>query len=116
MTSRLASFTVFVASGAVLVLEILAGRLLAPYIGVTLQTFTGIIGVVLTGIAGGTFLGGRLADRRDPRPLLPFVVAAGGVLAVLTVPLIRLFGPRPTARSDRSCCWPRCRSCCRRRC
>ncbi len=93
VTSRLASFTVFVASGAVLVLEILAGRLLAPYIGVTLQTFTGIIGVVLTGIAGGTFLGGRLADRRDPRPLLPFVVAAGGVLAVLTVPLIRLFGP-----------------------
>ena len=93
MTSRLASFTVFVASGAVLVLEILAGRLLAPYIGVTLETFTGIIGVVLAGIAGGTFIGGRLADRYDPRTMLPFAMAAGGVLAVLTVPLIRIFGP-----------------------
>jgi hypothetical protein len=93
VSSRLASFTVFVASGAVLVLEILAGRLLAPYIGVTLQTFTGIIGVVLAGIAAGTFLGGRLADRRDPRRMLPAALAIGGVLAVATVPLIRLFGP-----------------------
>lgn len=93
VSSRLASFTVFVASGAVLVLEILAGRLLAPYIGVTLQTFTGIIGVVLGGIAAGTFLGGRLADRRDPRGMLPVALAIGGVLAVATVPLIRLFGP-----------------------
>ncbi len=93
MSSRLASLTVFVASGAVLVLEILAGRLLAPYIGVTLQTFTGIIGIVLAGIAAGTFIGGRLADRRDPRGMLPVALAAGGVLAVTTVPLIRLFGP-----------------------
>lgn len=93
VSSRLASFTVFVASGAVLVLEILAGRLLAPYIGVTLETFTGIIGVVLAGIAAGTFVGGRLADRHDPRRLLPVAVASGGVLAVATVPLIRLFGP-----------------------
>lgn len=93
MSSRLASFIVFVASGAVLVLEILAGRLLAPYIGVTLETFTGIIGVVLAGIAAGTFLGGRLADRYDPRRLLPVALTAGGVLAVATVPLIRMFGP-----------------------
>lgn len=93
VSSRLASLTVFVASGAVLVLEILAGRLLAPYIGVTLQTFTGIIGVVLAGIAAGTFIGGRLADRRDPRSMLPAALAVGGVLAVATVPLIRLFGP-----------------------
>jgi MFS family permease len=93
VSSRLASFTVFVAAGAVLVLETLAGRLLAPYIGVTLQTFTGIIGVVLAGIAMGTFVGGRMADRSDPRRLLPIALAAGGVLAVATVPLIRLFGP-----------------------
>ena len=40
-------------SGAVLVLEILAGRLLAPYVGVSLETYTGIIGTVLAGIAVG---------------------------------------------------------------
>lgn len=93
VSSRLASLTVFVTSGAVLVLETLAGRLLAPYIGVTLQTFTGIIGVVLAGIAAGTFVGGRLADRYEPRRLLPATVAVGGAASVATVPLIRLFGP-----------------------
>ena len=34
-------------SAAILVLEILAGRLLAPYVGVSLETYTGIIGTVL---------------------------------------------------------------------
>ena len=44
---------VFVASGAVLVLEILGIRLLAPYVGLTLETTTTIIGTVLAGIAAG---------------------------------------------------------------
>ena len=42
-------------SAAVLVLEILAGRLLAPYVGVSLETFTGIIGIVLQ-LGGGNLL------------------------------------------------------------
>ena len=52
---------VFFTSAVVLVLEILAGRLLAPYIGVTLETFTAIIGTVLAGIALGSWVGGRAA-------------------------------------------------------
>ncbi|MFT5563938.1 MAG: hypothetical protein ACI970_000656, partial [Myxococcota bacterium] len=40
MSSRAAAALVFVTSAAVLVLETLAGRLLAPYAGVTLETFT----------------------------------------------------------------------------
>jgi hypothetical protein len=92
MSMLLASALVFVTSGAVLVLEILAGRLLAPYVGVTLETFTGIIGVVLAGIALGTWLGGRLADRHDPRRLLPPCLVIGGGLSILAVPLIRWMG------------------------
>ena len=58
MQARFAGALVFVASGSVLVLEILAGRLLAPYVGVSLETFTGVVGVVLAGIATGTWTGG----------------------------------------------------------
>ena len=50
---------VFVAAGAVLVLEILSVRLLAPYVGLTLETTTSIIGAVLLGIAVGAAIGGR---------------------------------------------------------
>jgi MFS family permease len=88
----LAAALVFGASGAVLVLEILAVRLLAPYVGLSLETYTTIIGVVLAGIAGGAAWGGRLADRVDPRRLVGLLLMAGGVLAALTVPLVRVGG------------------------
>jgi hypothetical protein len=87
-----AALVVFVASGAVLVLEILGVRLLAPYVGLTLETYTTIIGVVLGGIALGAAAGGRAADRLDARRLLAALLVAGGVLALTTVPLIRLLG------------------------
>jgi predicted membrane-bound spermidine synthase len=44
-----------------------AGRILAPFVGVSLYTWTSIIGVVLAGISIGAYLGGLIADRY-PRP------------------------------------------------
>ena len=90
MPPLLAAVLVFATSGAILVLEILAGRLLAPYVGVTLETYTGIIGTVLAGISLGTWLGGRAADRTDPRRLLGPLLVVGGALALLVVPAISL--------------------------
>ncbi len=83
-----AATLVFVSSAAVLVLEILAARLLAPYVGVTLEVYTAIIGVVLAGIALGSWLGGKAADRYDPRTLIGPLIVAGGVLAFVTIPLV----------------------------
>lgn len=78
MNSRSIFALVFGTSAAILILEILAGRLLAPYLGVSLETFTGIIGTVLAAIALGNTIGGRLADRSVPQKLLgPILVAAG---------------------------------------
>lgn len=84
---------VFATSAAVLVLEILAGRLLAPYVGVSLETYTGIIGTVLAGIAIGSATGGRLADRVDPLTLLGPTIVAGGALALASVPVVTWLGP-----------------------
>jgi spermidine synthase len=102
MPALLASAIVFATSAGVLVLEILAGRLLAPYVGVTLETYTGVIGVVLAGIALGAWWGGRQADARDPRTMLGPVIAFGGLLALACLPLIRLFGPAFAGRSPLS--------------
>ncbi|HEX7278657.1 MAG TPA: fused MFS/spermidine synthase [Solirubrobacterales bacterium] len=93
-----AAALVFVAAGAVLVLEILAVRLLAPYVGLTLETTTSIIGAALAGIALGAALGGRIADRTDPRLLLVGLFAGGGALALLVVPVVQWLGPG--ARGD----------------
>lgn len=74
--------------------EILAGRLLAPYVGVSHETFTGIIGVVLAGIATGAWAGGVLADQREPRKLIAIALVAGGVLTWLVLPILDLLGPQ----------------------
>ncbi len=84
----------FVTSAAVLVIEIVAARLLAPYVGVTLETYTAIIATVLAGISGGAWLGGRLADRVAPLCALPPVLIVGGVLTLLSLPIVRIVGGR----------------------
>ena len=100
MRPLLAGLIVFCTSAAVLALEILAVRLLAPHLGITLEVTTGVIGTILAGIAVGTWLGGQLADRTDPRRLLGPILIAGGVLALAVVPMIGLaartgIGPSP---------------------
>lgn len=79
-------------SAAVLILEILAGRLLAPYVGVSLETYTAIIGTILAGIAVGAWAGGAAADRVDPRELIPLLLVIGGALAIASIPMVRLLG------------------------
>jgi MFS family permease len=93
-----AAALVFIASGAVLMLEILAVRLLAPYVGLTLETTTSIIGAVLAGIAAGAAIGGHVADRVHTRTLIVGLLVGGGLYALLTVPLVRWLGPG--ARGD----------------
>ena len=96
----LAAGLVFLASGAVLVLEILGIRLLAPYVGLTLETTTTIIGTVLAGIAAGAAAGGRAADRMDARRLIPELLIAGTLLAVGVVPVVRTLGPAASGGGD----------------
>ena len=93
MTSRFATAMVFITSALVLVIEILAGRLVAPYVGVSLEAFTAIIGTVLAGIALGAAVGGSLADSRDPHTLLGPILILGGVLTWLSVPIVAMMGP-----------------------
>jgi hypothetical protein len=93
MDSRAATGVVFFTSALVLVIEIVAGRLMAPYVGVSLEAFTGIIGTVLAGIALGSALGGWLADRRDPRTLIGQALIFGGALTFLSVPIVATVGP-----------------------
>ncbi|MFI5890480.1 fused MFS/spermidine synthase [Actinoplanes sp. NPDC051513] len=92
LPSGLATALVFSASGAVLVLEIVALRLVGPYVGVTLQVSSSVIGISLAAIAYGTWLGGRLADRFNPRLLLAPALLLGAIGTAVTLPLVRYGG------------------------
>lgn len=87
-----ACLVVFVSSCAVLILELVASRVLAPFIGSTLHTWTSIIGVVLMGISLGAWVGGKLADQpRWPGRLGP-VVLVGALTTVLPLGVTAALG------------------------
>ncbi|AZM58290.1 MULTISPECIES: fused MFS/spermidine synthase [unclassified Streptomyces] len=86
---RVAAVLVFGASAAVLVVEIVALRLLAPYLGLTLETSTMVISIALTAIALGSWLGGRIADQVDPRRLLGPALGLSGAVVALTPAVLR---------------------------
>lgn len=90
---------VFISSACIMILELTAGRIVAPYVGVSLYTWTGIIGIVLAGISLGNYIGGRLADRWGSLRLLGILFLLSGVTSfgVLAVDLIgtRLPGDWP---------------------
>ena len=86
-----ASLVAFISSFCLLVIEIVAGRVLAPYVGVSLYTWTSIIGVVLAGISAGAYAGGWIADRRPRSSTLGWLLLASGVTSLLIVPAATLF-------------------------
>ncbi|MBN1642934.1 MAG: fused MFS/spermidine synthase [Anaerolineae bacterium] len=83
----------FAASACTMILELAIQRIVAPYTGMSLYTWTIVIGVVLAGTSAGNLLGGRLADRRASGPLLGGVLALGGVaaLCILAIDVLDAF-------------------------
>jgi len=65
---------------------------MAPYVGVSLYTWTSIIGVVLAGISIGAYLGGRIADRYPRSSTLGWLLFLSGLGAFSISPLTNLIG------------------------
>ncbi len=77
----------FLAGAAVMIIELAGNRVLAPWFGNSLYTWTGLIGVILVSISAGYYLGGYLADKRPDYVVLSHLLAASAVLTIL-VPLL----------------------------
>lgn len=71
--------TVFITGACVLVIEIVATRMLAPYFGNTIFTVSSVISVVLAALSLGYYLGGKLSDRRPELRVFFGIVFAGGM-------------------------------------
>lgn len=82
-----AYFVTFTASFCIMVIELVAGRILAPYIGQHLYSWTSIIGVCLGGISIGAWLGGWLADKFPRRATLGWFLLFAGLLS-MAIPIL----------------------------
>ena len=86
-----ANLIAFVSSFCVMVIELIAARILAPYIGVSLYTWTSVIGIILTGIALGNYLGGKIADKYASPLVLMTILFAGSLATIAILPATKLF-------------------------
>lgn len=73
---------VFVANACIMILELVAGRIIAPQVGVSLYTWTSVIGVILAGMSLGNYLGGWLADRYASLRLLGTMFLLAGLTSL----------------------------------
>jgi len=72
---------------AVLIVEISATRMLAPFFGNSIFTISSVIGIVLAALGIGYYAGGRLADRKPSESWFFSLIACAG-FAVLLLQLL----------------------------
>lgn len=80
LSRRLLLATVFITGAAVLIFEVGAMRLLAPYYGSSLTVVSSVLSIILLALSLGYYFGGRLADRAPHLTLLMFIIGGAGLL------------------------------------
>jgi spermidine synthase len=81
----------FTSGAAVMVIEMAAIRILAPWFGNSLYTWTGLIGVILTAMSAGYYAGGWLADKKTSYLILSHLLAVAA-LFIFIIPLFSFGG------------------------
>lgn len=71
----------------------MAGRLIAPYAGMSLYTWTAIIGVILAGLSLGNWWGGVWADRGAGETAAGIALAVGGISCLAILPILMQVAP-----------------------
>ncbi|MCX7928257.1 MAG: fused MFS/spermidine synthase [Patescibacteria group bacterium] len=71
--------TLFITGACVLIIEVVAVRLLSPYFGNTIYSYSSILSVILAAISIGYYYGGKIADKTKDESLFYKIITASGV-------------------------------------
>ncbi|MCF7821711.1 MAG: fused MFS/spermidine synthase [Mariprofundaceae bacterium] len=85
--------TVFITGACVLIIELMGTRILAPYFGSGIYTWSALIAITLAALALGYAFGGRLADRQPLTAILYGICLAAGLWTLATPLLARYILP-----------------------
>ncbi len=85
---------VFLASFCLMLVQIVSGRAMAPYVGVSVYVWTGVIGTTLLGIIFGYTAGGLLADTNGNKKTLGISLALAGLAALASNYILIILGER----------------------
>ena len=93
MKKYIMKITVFLCGALGMVLELVAARILSPYVGSSNLIWTTIIGIMLTSMSIGYWLGGKIADKRPDINLLSFFILIGAfftsIIPILETVLVK---------------------------
>lgn len=73
----------FIEGAAVMAIEIIAAKLIAPSYGNSIYVWTAVLGTTLGGLAIGYFLGGQLSTKPNTRNLVHLIALICGLLIIL---------------------------------
>ena len=71
--------TCFLTGAIILILEVLGFRLLAPYFGLSVYVSGSLIGIILTSLSIGYYLGGKIADKWPDEKIIYYSILASAV-------------------------------------
>jgi spermidine synthase len=77
-----------------MLVQIVSGRAMAPYVGVSVYVWTGVIGTTLLGIVFGYAAGGMLADKNGNKKTLGLSLALAGLSALSANYVLIVLGER----------------------
>lgn len=92
MAALIPYFIAFAVSACLMAIEIVAGRVLAPYLGVSIYSWTSVIGSILLGVTLGNYAGGVFADKQPTKKFLGMNIIVAGFATLLIGFLAPIFG------------------------
>ena len=74
----------FFSGAATMILELTGSRMVAPFFGTSLIVWTALIGIIMTSLCIGNWLGGAMADRRPDGRLLGRILLFSAIIIAIT--------------------------------
>ncbi len=74
----------FLCGAAIMVIELVGSRVIAPYLGTSTFVWTSIIGVILASLSIGYWLGGRVADKYADNRIVAYIIFIAALFVMWT--------------------------------
>lgn len=88
--TKLILLLAFIEGGAVMCVELCSAKILSPYFGTSIYVWASVLGITLTALMSGYYLGGYLSSKNKNQYLVYWIMLIGGLLTCL-IPIISEF-------------------------
>jgi len=83
----------FIEGGAVMCVELSSAKILSPYFGTSIYVWASVLGITLTGLMCGYYLGGYISSNYKKKEIVYWIMFLGGILITLTPVISKLILP-----------------------